>query len=167
MPKSFDCVVESPVSIQQIHAAYRERDYWEARLAPHKEMVELRSFDVDESGTVRATVVQDLKDAVLPPPFGKLYPRGLELVQSETWTVDHHAAVLGDIRVKAHGAPGSGRSRIVITPSGNGKCLECSASIHVKVPLVGGKLENLLGRQMIDQIPETLRFLTEWIEERA
>nr|WP_090281488.1 DUF2505 domain-containing protein [Mycolicibacterium komanii] len=167
MPKSFDCIVESPVSVEQLHAVYRERDYWEARLAPHKDVIELRSFEVDASGTVRATVVQDLKDAVLPPPFGKLYPRGLELVQSETWAVDHDGIVRGDIRVKAHGAPGSGRSFVVIAPSRNGERLECSATVQVKVPLVGGKLESLLGRQMIDQIPETLRSITEWIEKRT
>ncbi|KUH92972.1 hypothetical protein AU190_07095 [Mycolicibacterium acapulense] len=167
MPKSFDCSVETPVSIEQIHAVYCQRDYWEARLAPHRDVVELRSFDVDAGGTVRTTVVQDLRNVVLPPPFGKLYPRGLELVQSETWTVDHDATVRGDIHVKAHGAPGSGRGRVVITPSRDAKRLECSATVQVKVPLVGGKLENLYGRQMIDQIPDTLRSIKEWIDESA
>lgn len=167
MTKTFDCSVESPVSVQQIHAAYSDRNYWEARLSPHKEMVELRSFDVDASGTVRATVVQDLRNAVLPPPFGKLYPRGLELVQSETWTIDQGDTVRGEIRLKAHGAPGSGRTSVLIAPSRNGERLDCSATVQVKVPLLGGKLESLFGRQMMDQIPATLSFITEWIGERG
>lgn len=167
MSKSFDISVESSVSVQQIHAAYCERDYWLARLEPHSDTIELRDFDVDASGTVRATVVQDLRNAVLPPPFGKLYPRGLELVQRETWTVDRGVAVRGEVNVKAHGAPGSGRSVVVITPSRDGQCLECSGTIQVKVPLVGRKLESLLGRQTMEQVPETLRFITEWIQERA
>lgn len=167
MSKSFDFSVESALSVQQLFAAYCERDYWLARLAPHSDMLELRSFDVDASGTVRATLVQDLRNAVLPPPFGKLYPRGLELVQNETWTVDQGARVRGEVHVKAHGAPGSGRSIVVIAPSRDGERLECSGTIQVKVPLVGRKLESLFSRQTIDSVPETLRFIAEWIEQRA
>ncbi|WP_326547514.1 DUF2505 domain-containing protein [Mycolicibacterium sp. ND9-15] len=167
MAKSFDCTVESSISIQQMHAVYCERDYWLARLAPHSETVELRSFDVDAGGTVRVTVVQNLRDVVLPPPFGKLYPRGLELVQNETWAVDRGDSMRGEFHVKAHGAPGSGRSTILIAPARDGERLDCNATIKVKVPLVGGKLESLFGRQIVEQIPETLRSVTEWLGERA
>ncbi|RAV10071.1 DUF2505 domain-containing protein [Mycolicibacterium sp. GF69] len=167
MPKSFECSVEASVSVQQIHAAYATKDFWLARLEPHGDVVELRSFDVDADGTVRATMVQDLRNAVLPPPFSRLYPRGLELVQSETWTVDQGTTARGEIRVKAHGAPGSGRSTIMVSPTSDGEHLKCSGTIQFKVPLVGGKLESLLGRQLADQIPDTLRFIAEWIGERA
>jgi hypothetical protein len=167
MPKSFDCTVESSISIQQMHAAYSELDYWLARLAPHNDTVELRSFDVDASGAVRITIVQDLRHLVLPAPFGRLYPRGLELVQSETWTVDGGTKVCGEIHVQARGAPGSGRSTVVLVPTQNGERFECSGTIQCRVPLVGRKLESIFGRQMMDQIPETLRSITEWVNGRA
>ncbi|KUI20495.1 hypothetical protein AU192_16465 [Mycobacterium lehmannii] len=167
MSKSFDCTVESAVSVQQIQAAFSERGYWLARLEPHSGTAELRSFDVDAQGEVRVTVAQDLRNTVLPGLFGKLYPGGVELVQSETWTVDRGDKVRGLIHVQAHGAPGSGRGTIEMTPTRDGKRLECSGIVKVKIPIVGGKIESYFGRQMMDQIPEILRFIAQWTRERA
>jgi hypothetical protein len=33
VPRSFDFSIESPVSVEQIHSAFSEKDYWLARLA--------------------------------------------------------------------------------------------------------------------------------------
>lgn len=167
MSKSFDCTVESAVSVQQIQAAFSERGYWLARLEPHNGTAELRSFDVGAGGEVRVTVAQDLRNTVLPGVLGKLYPGGVELVQSETWTVDRGDKVRGMIHVRAHGAPGSGRGTIEMTPTPDNKRLECSGTVKVKIPIVGGKIESYFGRQMMDQIPEILRFIGQWTRERA
>lgn len=171
MAKSFDTSVETPVSVQQIQAAFSERGYWMARLEPHNGTAQLRSFDVGPNGEVRVTVAQDLRNTVLPGLLGKLYPRGVELVQSETWTVeraDRAEKVRGLIHVDAHGAPGSGRGTIEMTPTPDGgDRLECRGTVKVKIPIVGGKIEGYFGRQMMDQIPEILRFIGEWTREHT
>lgn len=167
MPKTFDTSVETSLSVQQIHAAFSERAYWVARVEPHNGTAELRSFDVGPKGEVRVTVAQDLRGTVLPGLFGKLYPRGVELVQSETWTVERGDKVRGLIHVEAHGAPGSGRGAIEMTPARDGKRLDCRGTVKVKIPIVGGKIESYFGRQMVDQIPEILRFIGEWTRERT
>jgi hypothetical protein len=166
MSRSYGCSIESTVSVQQIHAAFCERSYWLARLAAYS-AAELGSFDVGADGSVRLTIVQDLRHAALPGPFGKLYPRDLELVQGETWTLDRSSAVRGEVRTEARGAPGSGRGTLVMIPARHGAILKCTGTFEFRVPLVGGKLESYFGRQMVDQTPEMLRFTTKWIEDHA
>ncbi|KUH93944.1 DUF2505 domain-containing protein [Mycobacterium sp. IS-3022] len=167
MPRSFDCSVESSVTVQQIHAAFSERDYWLEHIAPHSETTELDSFAVDANGDVRLRVVQDLRNAVLPGVLSKLYPRGLELVQDETWILDRGVEVRGEVHVHARGAPGSAHSTVVMVPSHNGERINCSGTIKIKVPIVGGKLESHFGRNLADQTPEMLRMVMKWIKERA
>ncbi|BBY43567.1 DUF2505 domain-containing protein [Mycolicibacterium celeriflavum] len=167
MSRRFECSVESSVSLQQIHAAFSERDYWLENIAPHSETTELDSFTVDPNGDVRLRVVQDLRNAVLPGVLAKLYPRGLELVQDETWILDRGEEVRGEVHVHARGAPGSAHSTVVMVPTHNGERIKCSGTIKVKVPIVGGKLESHFGRHLADQTPEMLRMVMAWIKENA
>jgi hypothetical protein len=39
--------------------------------------------------------------------------------------------------------------------------------VEVKIPLVGGKLENSIGADLAEDIPAIQRFTTEWIAEHA
>ena len=117
-----------------------------------------RSFDC---------LVESSVNSVLPRPFGKLYPRGLEVAQGQTWTLDGGARVRGEVRTEARGALGSGLSTFVMAPAHNGARVKCTGTFDFKVPLVGGQLENYFGRQRVDQTPELLRFTMKWIEEHA
>jgi hypothetical protein len=47
VPRSFDFSIESPVSVEQIHSAFSEKDYWLARLAAVGGIGGLDSFVVD------------------------------------------------------------------------------------------------------------------------
>jgi hypothetical protein len=47
VPRSFDFSIESPVSVEQIHSAFSEKDYWLARLAAFGGIGRLDSFVVD------------------------------------------------------------------------------------------------------------------------
>jgi len=53
MPSSFDIVTESPASVEQIHAAYRRKDYWLARIEPGPALTTLDSLIVEDDGTVK------------------------------------------------------------------------------------------------------------------
>ena len=115
---------------------------------------------------VQVVTVQDLRTALLPKPFGKLYPRDLEIVQDQTWTLVD-GELHGTVRIEARGAPGSGRSSVVLAPAGDASQLRCTATVKVDVRFVGGTIEGMLSRQMVDDTPEMLRFTTEWLNEQA
>jgi hypothetical protein len=165
MSRSFGCSIESAITVEQIRAAFSDQTYWLARLAAYGSTGELESFDVGANGCVRVTVVQDLRNILLPRPFGKLYPRGLEVVQGQTWTLDRGEHVRGEVRTEARGARGYGLGTLVMTPAHDGGRLNCTGTFECKVPFVGGQLENYFGRQMVDETPELLRFTMKWIEE--
>ncbi|MCV7168458.1 DUF2505 domain-containing protein [Mycobacterium manitobense] len=165
MSRTLDFEVESAIGVEQIHAAYSDADYWASRLANYGDNGRLDAIDVVD-GLVRVVTVQDLRSALLPKPFGKLYPRDLEIVQDQTWTLVD-GELHGQVRIEARGAPGSGHSSVVLAPAGGGSQLRCTATLKVDVRFVGGAIEGMLARQMVDDTPEMLRFTTGWLNEQV
>jgi hypothetical protein len=62
---------------------------------------------------------------------------------------------------------GSGRAEAWLTPVGSGSRLRFAATVQVKIPLVGRKLENSMGADLAENIPMIQRFTTAWITEPA
>jgi hypothetical protein len=62
---------------------------------------------------------------------------------------------------------GSGRAEAWLAPAGNGSQLRVAVTVQVKIPLVGGKLENSIGADLAVNIPALHQFTTTWITEHA
>ena len=167
MARSFDFSVESSVSVEQIHSAFSEEDYWLARLTAFGGIGKLDSFAIDTDGSVHVVIIQDLRNDLMPGLFARLYPRDLAVVQDETWSLIGSGLVRGEVSTAARGAPGSGSGTVLLAPARVGSRLNCTATAEVKVPLVGGKIESLVGRQMVEETPVMLRFTAQWITENA
>jgi hypothetical protein len=167
MPRSFDFLVKSSVSVEQIHSAFSEEDYWLARLAAFGGVGRLDSLTIGTDGSAHVVIVQDLRHDWLPGLFAKLYSRDLQVVQKETWSLIGGGMVRGEVSTSARGAPGSGLGTVLMLPAQNGSRLKCTATVQVKVPLVGGKIESYVGRQMVEETPVMLRFTAKWITEHA
>jgi hypothetical protein len=167
MPRSFDFSVESSVSVEQIHSAFSEEDYWLARLAAYGGIGRLDSLIIGGDGSVTVVIIQDLRHDWLPGLVAKLYPADLKVVQNETWSPIDGGQVRGEVSIAARGAPGSGLGAALLAPAQNGSRLKCTATVEFKVPLVGGKIESFIGRQLVEQIAEIQRFTTKWITEHA
>jgi hypothetical protein len=166
MARSFSCEVESPLSVDEIHGAFRERDFWQARLEDAAGGALLESFEQRPDGSVHVVVAQQVAGSVLPGPIGRRYPRGLEVVQGQTWSVGGADKLVGEVRTEARGLPGSGRSRLELATPRDDGTVACTGTFEFKVPLVGGTLENLFGRQLIDSTPGLLDFIARWLRER-
>ena len=167
MPRSFDFSVESPVSVEQIHSAFSEEDYWLARLAAFGGIGRLDSLIVGTDGSVSVAIIGDVRHDGLPGLVAKLYPREWQVVQNETWSPIDGGRVRGEVSFATRGAPGSGLGTVLLTPAQNGSRLKCTATVEFKVPLVGGKIESFIGRQLVQQISEIQRFTAKWITEHA
>jgi hypothetical protein len=61
----------------------------------------------------------------------------------------------------------SGRAEACLAPAGNGSQLRFTATVTVRIPLVGGKLEDSIGADLAENIPAIQRFTTAWIIEHA
>ena len=75
------------------------------------------------------------------------------------------AAVTGAIP----GAPVtlSGHRRARPRRKRRGSRLEFNATVEVRIPLVGGKIENFIGSQLVELLIAEQRFTTAWITENA
>jgi hypothetical protein len=166
MSRSFEVVAESPDSVEQIHAAFSREDYWLARLAGDAS-VTLDSLILDSDGTVAVQITQRLGRQLLPGLVAKVVPGDLGLQYSETWHPVDNGQMRGEVTVLASGGLGSTRSKNLVAPSGSGSQLRCAVNVEVKIPLVGGKLEQFLGANLADSLPTVLSFTTGWLAEHG
>jgi hypothetical protein len=56
---------------------------------------------------------------------------------------------------------------LVPAKSDGGSRLEFNATVQVNVPLVGGKIENFIGSQLVDLLIAEQRFTTVWITDNS
>lgn len=167
MPRSFDIVFESPASVEQIHAAFGSRDYWQARIEAFEGEKALDSLTVEPGGAVRVVVTEDLRHGALPGMLTKIYRGDLNVVTTEVWTPTGDGRVTGDIDVAVVGAPGRGGGTALLQPAGSGSRMELTGTIEFKIPLVGGPIEGFLAKEFAQGIPNIQRFTAEWLGERA
>lgn len=167
MPYSFDVSFDSPASVEQIHSAFSDSDYWLARLAAFGGGITLDSLIVDSNGTVMVTTKQDLRRDRVPGIIAKLYRGDMNILRNETWKPIGDRRVSGEVSVAATGLPGSGRGRALLAPLGNGSRLTFTATVEFKVPLVGAKIESYVAGQLAEGLSDIQRFTTMWITEHT
>jgi hypothetical protein len=167
MPRSFDILTESPASVEQIHAAFGREDYWLARHAAGDATITLDSLIVDADGTVTVRTTQYVGRQLLPGLVAKFVPGDLKILHSETWRPVGDRQVRGQVSISAPAALGSGRAEAWLAPVDNGSRMRFAATVVVKVPLVGGRVESYVGGQLAVNIPAIQRFTTTWITEHA
>jgi hypothetical protein len=166
VPRSFDVSVDSPASVDQVHAALSTEDYWLARLETLNGSTALESLAVDDDHTVRVTTTQDLGRDLLPGIVARFYRRDLKVRHTETWTPSGDQ-LRGEIIVAVSGAPGSGSAAASVSPTQNGSMLTLNGTVEFKVPLVGGTVESFIAREFAQGIPGIQDFTARWVTEHA
>ncbi|QEN13246.1 DUF2505 domain-containing protein [Mycolicibacterium sp. ELW1] len=168
MPRSIDILTESSATVEQINAAFGREDYWLARVAGD-DSVTLDSLhvDTDGDGAVTAHITQYLGRQLLPGLLARSMPGDLKLNYRETWRPGADGSTRGEVTVLVAGGLGSSRAQNSLMPTGNGSQLRSAVSVEVKLPVVGGKLEQTIATGLSESIPSMLRFTTTWIAENA
>ncbi len=167
VPRSVDFSVESSATAEQIHSAFSAEDYWLARLATFGGFGRLDSLIIDTDGSATVVIIHELRHDGLPGLVAKFFPRDWQVVQTETWSPIGDGLERGEVGIAAHGAPGSGLGTALLAPAQNGSRLDCTATVEFKIPLVGGKIESVMGRSLAQQFSVIQRFTAKWITEHA
>jgi hypothetical protein len=166
--RSVDVTVESPASVETILSAFGNEMYWHARLAQFTGgTAALDDLSVDGDGTVTVALRLGLVRDRLPKVVTQLQNKDLEMLRSETWRWADEGRVRGDIGVAVPGTPLSVTGRALLVPAGGGSRLSYNASVKVKVPLVGGKIESYICGQTVGEINKLQGFTNEWIAENV
>jgi hypothetical protein len=170
MPRSFDMAAEYEGSVEQVHQALRDEQYWLARLADSgADDYTLDSMDVDAHGGIRTKTTQTLRADRLPGLVTQFHRGDLSFVREEAWTPIRDGQASATVKGAIRGAPAmlSGTAVLVPANAGGGSRLDFKVTVEVNIPLVGGKIENFIGSQLVELLIAEQRFTTVWITENA
>ncbi|MGE2716635.1 DUF2505 domain-containing protein [Mycolicibacterium litorale] len=164
MAHTFELSIESPVGVDEILSAFGDEKYWHARLAEFSGgTAELTSLHVASDGSVTVTVTLSLLRERLPKVVTQVHRGDLRMVRTERWTPAGNGEVHGDIDVVVRGVPLTATGRATIAPARAGSHLTYSTTVAVRVPIVGGRIENVIGGHTGDEIARLQSFTIEWI----
>jgi len=156
-------------SVEDVHRAFSDEQYWLARLADSgADDYSVESMSVDGQG-IDIVTTQTLRSDRLPGVVSQFHHGDLSFVREEAWSPVRDGQATATIKGSITGAPATVSGTAVLAPakSGAGSRLEFKATVEVRVPLVGGKIENFIGSQLVDLLIAEQRFTTIWIAENT
>lgn len=155
-------------SVEQVHRAFSDERYWLARLTDSgADDYSLDSMVVDEHGGIDVVTTQTLRADRLPGVVTQFHRGDLSFVREETWSPVRDGKAGATVKGSIPGAPAGLTGTAALAPAGPGSRLEFTVEVEVRVPLVGGKIENFIGSQLVDLLIAEQRFTTVWIAENA
>lgn len=168
MPRSFDMSTDYGATVGEVLRAFSEETYWLARLADSgADDATLDVLRVDGDG-IDVITTQVLRRDRLPGVVTQFHRGDLCIRREERWEPVHGGTATATVSGSILDAPATLTGTAVLEPAESGGArLKLRATIEVRVPLVGGKLENFIGSQLVDLLIAEQRFTTMWISETA
>jgi hypothetical protein len=164
MPRSFALSLDAPARVDEILAAFADRDYWQARLAAFDGgTATLDRLIVDPGGSVTAVLTVSLFGSRLPKVVTALVPGDFTMARTENWQPAGDGTARGTIDVAVPGAPVSAVGKVSLVPVDTGARLDFSTTVRVNIPLVGGQVESFIVGRLGDEIGAVQRFTNNWI----
>jgi hypothetical protein len=172
MPRPIRYRSRSENSAQRVFETLADRVYLEARQAElGGQGAAVLKFDAGGSPLAHAeyTVRQGVGREHLPSVIQKVLQGDLVIERTETWRRTAEGRYEGTIAVKVAGAPGriAGTHRVVdLDDIGGGRPgseFALDGEAHVKIPLVGGKVEAVIAEQVEKLVGKETKFALEWL----
>lgn len=155
-------------SVEQVHAAFRDEQYWLARLADSgADDASLDSIRLGDDGSVDVVTTQILRVDRLPGIVTQFHRGDLHIQRTESWTGLVQDMAQASVDGVIPGAPVTLTGTAHLTSSDIRAHLAFRATVEVRIPLVGGKVENFIGNQLVDLLIAEQRFTTLWIAENG
>ena len=142
----------------EVHAMLAEPAFREKVCAAMHATRREVSIDPDPSG-MRVVVDQTQPAKGIPSFATKIVGDEIRIVQTEGWNGSNDASLL----VEIPGKPGSLRGTITLTADGAGTVETVEGDIKVSIPLVGGKLEKLIGDMLVAALKTENRVGRGWL----
>ncbi|OBI46122.1 hypothetical protein A5707_22010 [Mycobacterium kyorinense] len=165
MPRSFDMSTDYGATVEEVLRAFSDEAYWLARLADSgADDATLDSMRV-EDGTIDVVTTQVLRSDRLPGVVTQFHRGDLCVRREETWDPISNGAATATVVGSILDAPAALTGTAVLEPvaESGGARLKFRATVEVRIPLVGGKLENFIGSQLVELLIAEQRFTTMWI----
>lgn len=168
MPRSFDMAAEYDGTVEQILEAFGDEQYWLERLAQSgADETTLDSITSDGRGGVDVITTQTLRADRLPGVVTQFHRGAVNFVREEAWTPAPDGYASAIVKGSIPGAPATLSGTALLTSVGTGSRLEFTATVEVRIPLVGGKVEAFIGSQLMGLLVAEQNFTTAWISGNA
>jgi len=168
MPRSFDMAADYDGTVEQIHRAFGDQRYWLERLAESgADDATLDSITSGADGGVDVVTTQTMRADRLPGVVAQFHRGDLSFVREEVWTPVRDGKATATVKGTIPGAPATLSGTAVLSPTGSGSRLEFTATVEVRIPLVGGKVESFVGGQLVGLLTAEQNFTTAWIRANA
>jgi hypothetical protein len=174
MPRSFDMSTDYGVTVEEVLRAFSDEEYWLARLADSgADDTTLDSIQLggpsETDGSIDVITTQVLRSDRLPGIITQFHRGDLRIRREEKWEPVTNGSATATITGSILDAPASLTGTAVLEPvtETGGARLKLRATVEVRIPLVGGKLENFIGNQLVELLIAEQRFTTTWIGETA
>jgi hypothetical protein len=174
MPRSFDMSTDYGVTVEEVLRAFSDEEYWLARLADSgADDTTLDSMQLGgpsgTDGSIDVITTQVLRSDRLPGLITQFHRGDLRIRREEKWEPVTNGSATATITGSILDAPASLTGTAVlerVTETGGAR-MKLRATVEVRIPLVGGKLENFIGNQLVELLIAEQRFTTTWIGETA
>jgi Protein of unknown function (DUF2505) len=174
MPRSFDMSTDYAVSVEEVLHAFSDEEYWLARLADSgADDTTLDSIKIGgpsgDDGSIDVITTQVLRSNRLPGVITQFHRGDLRIRREEKWEPVTNGSATAIVTGSILDAPASLTGTAVLEPvtESGGARMKLRATVEVRIPLVGGKLENFIGNQLVELLIAEQRFTTTWIGETA
>jgi len=163
MARSIDYRSTLAFPAEKVFATMTDEEYLRARLrelgGPGSELLEHEA--TPESA--RYKLKQGLSEKDLPPIVGKVMQGDLAIQRTETLRKTGDDAYGGDVDVAISGVPASASGTMRLNGNGSGSEFEVRADVEVKVPLFGGKIEEIVAGQVRRLLEAETAFTARWL----
>ena len=166
MARSIDYRSTLAFPAEKVFATMTDEEYLRARLrelgGPGSDLLEHEATP----DSARYKLKQGLSEKDLPPIVGKVMQGDLAIQRTETLRKTGADAYGGDVDVAISGVPASasGTMRLAGNGTGTGSEFEVRADVEVKVPLFGGKIEEIVAGQVRRLLEAETAFTARWLE---
>jgi hypothetical protein len=127
----------------------------------------LDSIELLPDGGVEAVTTQVLRAFRLPGVVTQFHPGDISIHRAERWGPIIGGRADGTVSGTISLAPVSLTATAELGAAAKGARLSFSATVEVRIPLVGGKLESFIGSQLVKLLTAEQRFTTTWIADSA
>jgi len=117
-------------------------------------------------GTIVVRVPRQLPVDAVPGPLRQFVGSGT-LVQTDTWSQIADDRIVGTWTADVGRSPMTLRGTHEITATEGGCRYVVSADVKVKIPFVGGAVENLVGDRLAELVRNEQAFVSTWLEGQA
>jgi hypothetical protein len=174
MPRSFDMAADYQGSVEEVYRAFQDPEYWRARLADTPvDVATVESMRVGgesgSDGTIEVVTVQTVRSDKLPAVVTQLHRGDMSIKREEIWAPVTHGAATASISGSILDTPVDLWGTAVLSPiaESGGARQTFHITIQVRAPIIGGKVEKMLGAQLSELVTREQRFTSEWIANHA